>query len=508
VAKEDFSLSIGDMAKAVAEGLKDLSRAPNLITYKPHPKQLRFHKSRAKGRLYVGGNRSGKTLGGTAEAIYYMKGEHPFKPVPAPPTKGRIVTVDFKKGEQEIIIPKLQQMIPKSLLKNGSWEDSYNSRYHKLTLTNNSTAEIMSHEQDLEAFAGTDRDWLWMDEECPKPIFKECRARLVDRDGDWWMTETPIDGMTWVYDEIFIKYIDRPSDRYEVIVVDIADNPHIPTESRLEFLLGLSDEERKIRGQGAFVPLGGLLLREFSYDDNVIEHIDPPLEWEWWVTIDPGFRNPTAVLWHAVSPTGSVYTFHEHYRSEWIVANHAAYIKKYNAKLGKEPEKYVGDLAMNQRQQATGLSIQQEYRNHGISCILAKKGKGSVEAGIDKMNEYFQHGKWQISDTCVNLIKEIRKYRGKPYASAKLEDANNKREQPQAKDDHAIDSSRYLFTFLPKLDRPSPYVDKIELKNAAVAAMMDVRNVRDMSRIKVYPWQWDRGTVTVPGPDLGYGEIP
>lgn len=498
------------MTKAVAEGLTGLSRNPSLVTYKPHAKQEKFHKSQAKRRLYVGGNRSGKTVGGCIEAIYYMKGEHPHRQVPPAPTKGRIVTVDFKKGENEIIVPQLQQWIPPSLLKNGSWEDSYSSKYHKLTLANGSTAEIMSHEQEVDAFSGTSRHWLWMDEECPKPIYKECQARLVDVDGDWWMTMTPVEGMTWVYDDIYSENVGRESGRTEVIVVDMAENPYIPTESRLEYILSLDEEERKIRGAGAFVPLGGLLLKEFNHDNNVISYVHPPWEWEWWVSIDHGYRNPTAILWHAISPSGSVYTFHEHYRSEWTVSKHSKYIKGYNEKM-RDPDKYIGDMAMNQRQAATGLSIQQIYRDNGINVILAKKGKGSVESGIIKMNEYLHDGKWQIADTCVNLIKEIRKYRGKKYSSSKLADANNKREEPQSKDDHAIDSSRYMFTFMPRLGKSrEEQLSPVAEMNSAVAEIMNVSPRRNLSRMKVYPWRTDPNLYPQ-GPDLRnleYGEVP
>jgi hypothetical protein len=97
---------------------------PTIHNYEPHAKQLRFHKSTKKVKLYIGGNRSGKTVGGATEATYWMKGEHPYRRVPPGPTRGRIVTVSRIEGINQLIIPQLNKWLPPSLLVNGSWEDS------------------------------------------------------------------------------------------------------------------------------------------------------------------------------------------------------------------------------------------------------------------------------------------------------------------------------------------------------------------------------------------------
>ena len=42
----------------------------------------------------------------------------------------------------------------------------------------------MSSDQDLQKFAGTSRHFVHFDEEPPEPVYEECRARLVDTNGD------------------------------------------------------------------------------------------------------------------------------------------------------------------------------------------------------------------------------------------------------------------------------------------------------------------------------------
>ncbi|MGH7791242.1 MAG: hypothetical protein ACREOB_02900, partial [Thermodesulfobacteriota bacterium] len=254
------------MVSAVSSGLSNASREPNVLNYNPHNKQELFHRSDNQGRLYIGGNRSGKTVGGVVEDIWWLTGKHPYQQTPRPPTYGRLITVDFKNGVEKIILPQLVQWLPPSELKNGSWEDSYNKNLNILTLANKSKLEIMSHEQPLEKFAGTSRHFLHMDEECPESIFIESKIRLIDTNGHWWMTMTPVEGMTWVFDRIF----DAQDPNITIVTVDIADNPYLSTEARDMILSGLDEENLKIRGRGEFVAIGGLVLREFDYGRHVL----------------------------------------------------------------------------------------------------------------------------------------------------------------------------------------------------------------------------------------------
>jgi phage terminase large subunit-like protein len=505
MAKQTVTLSLDELTKSVGAGLLSVARKPNVYNYIPHDKQTRFHSSQANGRLYVGGNRSGKTVGGIVEDCHYATGRHPYRKVPEPPTYGRIITVDFLKGAEEIIIPQLKQWLPPSELINGSWEDSYSKKFHKLTLANGSEIEIMSHEQDLEAFAGTSRDWLHIDEECPKAIFTESKTRLVDVGGSWWMTMTPVDGMTWVYDDIFMPSMEGGDSSIDVIIVDMADNPYVGEAERLAYLDGLDDEDKKIRGKGEFVALGGLILHQFNYQMHVVDYRLPPYEWEWWVSIDHGIANPTAAMYHAVNPAGNVYTFMEHYKSGMTVRQHADRIKEINEELKKDPEIYVGDPAMRQRNAVTGHSIQIEYGLHNINVAMANN---AVDAGLDKMNEYLRQGRWIISERCPNLLKEIRKYRRKKYASPKLADQNNRREEPRKKDDHAIDSCRYLFSFMPDL-KPMPHVELVRISEANKAAreVLFPGTTFDVTRKTVYPWQIDPHVTRPSSPERSWGEV-
>ena len=446
-----------DFLETINDSLKEQAREPNVYAYVPHDKQYLFHKSTAPEILYIGGNRSGKTVGGAVETVYRLLGQHPYKKVEPAPVRGRAVAVDFNYGVDMIMIPKIRQYLPPSYLHNGSWEDSYDKEHRLLTLTNKSFLEFRSYEQSLEKFAGTSRHFTWYDEEPPKPVYNECQARLVDVNGHAFITMTPIEGMTWVHGELYEPAKNGKRSDVFVIEIDMAENPHIPREAAERYLAGLDPEERKARGKGQFIALGGLVFKMFNKDTHIIDFEIPPKSWQWFVSIDHGFNNPTAILWHAVSPDNEIITFSEHYQSEMIVSEHAAIIKDRNGKFGKEPEVITGDPAMAQRNAATGTSMLQEYADNGIYIA---PGSNDIDSGINRMISYLKvdpmigRPRWRITANCVNLIREMPKLRWASYTSAKIRSDRNKQEKIHKKDDHACDSARYFFTFMPDL---TPY---------------------------------------------------
>lgn len=482
---DDFNL--GKMLSNIAGEISKSARNPNIYQYKPHVKQIQFHSSQKKGRQYVGGNRSGKTTGGIAEDIWWLTNTHPYRNTPEPPVIGRICTVDFKNGVNKIILPNLRQWLPPSYLKNGSWEDSWRGSQHTLTLSNDSELEIMSYEQELDKFAGVPRHFVHFDEEPPKNIFGECKARLVDYKGSYWLTMTPVDGMTWTYDEIYEPGITGNDPLIDVIVVDMTDNPHIDHEEIADFLSGLDAEEKIIRGKGEYIAIGGLVFKYFNSQQHVIDPVNPrgfaSGRWTIYQSVDHGFNNPTAWLWHAVSPGGEVVTFHEHYKSEMTVEQHAKVVleqeKYYREQFGLTPFLRVADPAVKQRSAITGYSIQIEYSLQGLDLALGTLR--SVDAGLNRMNTYLQNNKWFITSECTNLLKEMRKYKRKTFMSSKMAERNNKQEDPMKKDDHAIDSSRYFFSYMPEL-RPLKPGETPSMTKGDVAKLMGAGTTFDMRR--------------------------
>lgn len=456
---------------SLSEGLMDASRAPNIKKYKPHEKQHVFHSSQKKKKLYIGGNRSGKTTGGVCEAIWRATNRHPFRPDlnALGPTRGRVIAVDFINGVEKIIFPQYKQWIYPSALRGGSWDTAYDKLLRTLHFSNGSTIEFMSYDQDLDKFAGTSRHWVHFDEEPPQSIYIENMARLIDTDGDFWITMTPVEGMTWVYDDLYEKNVDNPDGNVEVIEINTLENPYLTANAIKSFTDSVDDDEASARIEGKFVQVGGRIYKTFDPTLGGLHVLSEPIEspkqrfkdWLWICSLDHGLNNPTAVLWTAVNVDGFAITFKEHYKKEWSVDMHAARIHEINKEHGRVPDLYVADPSIQNRNGITMTSIYEEYVKYGIPFTM---GNNDVKAGLVRMKKYLNPTagnvsrsikagtpRWRCTPDCQNLIWEMKRYRWKTYSNKKLNYNNNAFEEPHKKDDHACDSLRYMIMTRPDL---------------------------------------------------------
>jgi len=445
MAKDIFSFQ--DMMGELVSSLNNSLSRPSVKQYIPHQKQLKFHQSKKVGRLYIGGNRSGKTVGGIVEDVWWLTGTHPYIETPPPPIRGRIVTVDFENGWELIIKPELQRWLPATELVNGSWQDSWSEKYKVLTLANGSRLDIMSYSQATEKQAGTSRHFIHFDEEPPSVLFDENMMRLMDTEGSWWITMTPVEGATWTMDRLYEKGLDGKHPHIDVITVNTRDNPYISDDAPNIYTEGMSEESRKAREEGEFVHHGGLIYKSFDYNFHVRDEFIPPLDWQWIRSCDHGYNNPTAWLYHAVAPDGTIFTFYEHYQSHWTVAEHAKRLHEIDSQPGfKKPERTVGDPAIKQRTAETGKSVHRLYLDNGIAI---QTSNNDVKAGIDQGNNYIRSGKWFVTRNCRKFIWEMKRYRWKTRNNRKLQEMHGNYDEPHKKDDHAMDSWRYTLINYP-----------------------------------------------------------
>ncbi len=507
----DALLNLGD-------AVKSQTVAPNIKKYSPHEKQHIFHSSRKKRRLYIGGNRSGKTTAGVCEGIWRASKTHPFNPALneiVGPTRGRVVAVDFGKGVDQIIIPQYKQWTPPNYLRGGVWERAYDSGARILHFANGSTIEFMSYDQDLDKFAGTSRHWIHFDEEPPRPIWVECLARLVDTNGDFWVTMTPVEGMTWVYEDLYEGNVDNPDGDVEVLEINTFENPYLTEEGIKGLMQVIDDDDTTARIGGKFVTVGGRIYKNFDPTPGAAQVLADPIDepkitfgrdWLWIMALDHGLNNPTAVLWLAFDPNGFGVVFDEYYKTERTIAENAAAIKQIIAEHGRYPDLLVADPSLKNRQATNKLSIQQEYQSYGLSFIM---GNNDVKAGIVRTKKYFDKYPYvssgasrpafmggpadgtnkdlwvpptgednllyrlRISPKCVNLIRELKLYRWMTYTNKKLAFERNPYEEPNKKDDHAADALRYAIMTRPELrsNKEGP----AELAKEALFQEMDQR---------------------------------
>jgi phage terminase large subunit-like protein len=491
-----FSIAVDELDKSINK--------VTVLNYVPYPEQERFHRSTKVGRYCAGGNRGGKTDAIVVEAIFWAMNIHPYRDRPADWGKGpiqqRFVVVDVSKGIEQIILPKLKRWCASSMLIDGSFDKSWDSKNLIFTFSNGSTIDFLTHGMELDKHGGVPRHIIYFDEEPPQNIFNENMMRLLDYDGWWVIAATPVKGMGWTFDLLWEpaenagEDLPNKPDLVDIFTLSAEQNPYLKAENFSRFMIGMSAEEKQIRESGKFVARSGLIFPNWRPDTHVIDPFIPPRNWEWYSSVDFGYNNPTAWLWHAVSPRGDIVTFAEHYRDHMVVAEHASIVNLRETSWNRWPDTRVGDPAGNQHTGQTGTSYIEEYAQHGI-YIGTEGVPRTVMIGIEKMQAYFRltngtawgddRPKWVVTSNCVNFIREMRKLRWADYSSDKNSYDMNKKEEVHKKDDHAFDSARYFATMMPDLagdgnaGMPSK-VDKLPTTIPYAEMMLRLRNEEDV----------------------------
>lgn len=483
-----------DLLRETVEELDRSINLPDIRNYVPYGQQLDFHESTKFGRILSAGNRAGKTDALVVDFIHMATDTSPYRKRPenwgVGPISLRILTVDINKGVDQIMLPKFKRWMTRSMLVDGLWEHSWDSMKNTLTFSNGSTLDFLTYGMTLDKHGGVPRHMIGFDEEPPQMLFNEGLMRLKDYDGTWAIAATPTLGMDWIYDllvEPVIEKIDNKADLIGIFELDSSKNPYLQADDNSKFTIAMTKEEQDIRNEGKFVARSGLVFPNIS---NNVEHFCradyfPDKHDQVYSSVDHGWNNPTAWLWHAVRPTGEIITFKEHYAKGMTVPQHAAAIHRIEAAFRKQLGHdiiRVGDPAMRQTEGTSGVSPIQMYSQYGI--YIGTEIERSVEFGLLKMQEYFQDRAelgdaqhpdgmpmWTMTYECPNFIREMRKLRWASYESEKLSYSKNKQELVHKKDDHTFDSARYFATLMPD---PRPVASIYDVKRPVTLSYQDM----------------------------------
>lgn len=200
---------------------------------------------------------------------------------------------------------------------------------------------------------------------------------------------------------------------YAKIVINPIDNKNNLSNQYFKILDNMPEDKRKRFRDGLFQAKSGGIFSRFDENKHIIDIKDIP-ECEYY-TAGVDLITYAAVLIGWISDSAVVVdecggddliaaTLNKMMKERWRKFNYVAYIDHNLSKAGVN-----------------------EFDN----SRLAVKGQGSVEAGIDKINEGFEFDKLKISNKCFRLLGEIPNYR---------RDENGKIIK---KEDHYIDALRY-----------------------------------------------------------------
>ena len=481
-------ISFGGIMQSVIQKIKQIENeekrrkgddklAKYNVGEKVHLKQLAFHKCQKKNRWVFGGNRSGKTECGAVESVYMARGIHPYRQN-KDNVFGWVVSLS-QQVQRDVAQSKILSYINPSWIEDvtmlsGKKESLKYGVIDQIRIKNVfggiSVIGFKSCDQGREKFQGSSLDFVWFDEEPPEDIYDECRMRVLDKCGDIFGTMTPLKGLTFIHDKIYLNTEDNPEVWYEFM--EWGDNPYLNANEVELLTKTLSDDQLSSRRYGRFKESSGLVYTEFDENIHVLkEPIHIPYDWQDTISIDPGLNNPLSAHWYAVDYDGNVYVVAEHFEAGKDVGYHSNKIKEICARLNWKKDSQgryhtLIDSAANQKTLASSKSVTELFYEFGI--VANPMVNKDMFSGIQRVKQYLKvnNGKSKICifPSCVNLIRELKTYRW------------GEGENPRKLDDHALDELRYYL--MTKPENAPPKIQKTEIQKDKERLIRKIMNER------------------------------
>lgn len=298
--------------------------------------------------------------------------------------------------------------------------------------------EFRSADQDASTFEQAKLTGVWCDERLPEAIYNRLLPRIVDTDG--WILYSDIPEQFWQFERLKEAPPEAAVHFQHLVMHDNAHN--LPPDAIGKAAARMTADERKLRIEGEFVVMEGIVFREYIDNDwkhprrpgHLIAPFPIPSDWPRWRFIDYGGSAPTACGWVALAPDESAFIYREHYEVNKSVRENA---KMMIAASGDE--KYVcTDIdphAYDPPPVYYGASdtIADQYRDAGIEDLepwplINQLGE---HACVQMVKYRLENRKLFVFDNLINFRRELRSWKykldkdGKPVAADAFEDGNN-----------------------------------------------------------------------------------
>ncbi len=355
------------------------------------------------------------------------------------PTRGWIVAPQYTLGEKEFRY-MWDDLVVRMGLGSSIKKKAYNTRTGEMyiEMPNGSRVDVKSAEHP-DGLVGEGLDWVIMSEAAKLPANiweKYIRPALADRHGRAIFPTTP-EGFNWFYELYQLglggndewKSWQYPSWENPIVYPGGFDDLEIQSQLRTP------DDPWFWQELGAdFRAVVGLVFGEF--EDNT--HIKP---WVYdpnlpnYMAFDLGYSNPFVALDIQVTPSDGIRIWREHYVREKTTADHASILNSRVDPPGYHRLWGSSDSADPESNETLGRQV----------CpIIAKDEAKEWKQGIEKVKDFLARpGGIQIDPSCVNTIKEFNTYKLKSPAR-NADTRTNRKEEPEKREDHAMDALRYF----------------------------------------------------------------
>lgn len=452
-------VDLADLARILDEQVKARD-SDKLSLYQPHSHQLCFHKSNAKIRLMVCGNRSGKSEASTLEAIWLCLGIHPYHERSLP-VKGKVYFESYA-TVSEVFEPKLNKWLPQKYL--SSKRPYIRNQHGDLTginFLNGSFLRIGTYDQEEAKAEGSDWSFVLFDEPPPRSLYIANLRGLVDSGGIMWFAMTPLKE-AWIFDELYQPSISGMKKHIESFTWTIWDNPHIPREEIEILAAELTEDEKQVRLYGKFRKLQGLVMDTYDSFLSDIDPFDLDENFSIYEGIDPHPRKANTVLWKAIDKDGFRFVCRELACEKGIYDTGKEIVKarKELTQYGATLIRSIADSSLNQKDLAFKINQKDELirslmeEGERVMPETAMK-KDWLLPGIQKLRDLYRpvhlvEGKFvptqYVFKNCPKYKHDLTHYQW----SEKLGD----NAMPISRDNDLLDPDRYIESIAPKFVTP------------------------------------------------------
>lgn len=442
------------------------------------PGQKQFMESLATWLLYSGSFGAGKSRVGCEKGF--------FLSLKYPNNFGAILRRNFASLRHTTMRTFFRDVCPESYL-----AKPYNKEEHLLTLKNGSQILFIGLDSDIK-IGSLELGWAFVDEAIEVPedvwIMLDGRVgRLPNIPFSQLMAATnPASNSHYLYRYFF----DNPDDdSRQVIQANSLENPYLSPEYK-EKLLKYTGRYKERYVEGKWVGYEGLVYDRVDVRQLVVEPFQFPADWPCYRAVDFGYRDPFVCQWWVEVPTKyeynpeeppegeepqlecrcshkdstppyslhhytrclnnkllGFYMFLEIYMTQRLVEHHANGIQKQKAVDGA-PLNILETIADHDAEGRATLN------EHGVPTSPAKK---RIANGIQTVTQFFEEDKIHIFEGCLIETDQSLVEAKKP--SCTLQELGNyiwkqprvvtaavrKPEEPIDKDNHGMDTMRYLF---------------------------------------------------------------
>lgn len=333
-----------------------------------HTKQQEASKASQAIRALFWGNRVGKTQWGAMEVARYAIGEEKYREVNLP-VEVWCACPSFDQ-QKETTQKKLAMYLPKNrivditYIKKNTWGE--------IRLDNGSVINFKSYEQGREKFQGTGKRLIWFDEEPPHDIWEEAFVRTeAGIPLDIILTMTPINGMTWTYDDL---YLATGNPDIFVSTAGWDDNPFLTEKQKEQMARGLSSESLEVRKYGKFTKRVGLVCDWWMRDKHLVSISRPSPEWQIYRSADFGYSAYNCIIYIGVDKFENWFVFDGFYKKGLTTIELVEKIK----------EKDKGLFITNSWADSAAAQTIADLRNENITFMPVKKRAGT---GIEDWDE-------------------------------------------------------------------------------------------------------------------------